>query len=106
MILIGNGRVITNDDDNSFIEDGCVAIDGNIIKDVGETSKIKYKYKNKNYEFIDAKGKVIMPGMINTHHHIYSAFARGLNLNNPRAESFTDILKNVWWKIDKNHWKT
>ena len=101
MILIGNGRVITNDDDNSFIEDGCVAIDGNIIKDVGETSKIKYKYKNKNYEFIDAKGKVIMPGMINTHHHIYSAFARGLNLNNPRAESFTDILKNVWWKIDK-----
>lgn len=101
MILIGNGRLITNDDYKSFIENGCVAIEGNTIKDLGETSVIKSKYENDNYEFIDAKGKVIMPGMINTHHHIYSAFARGLNLNNPRAESFTDILKNVWWKIDK-----
>ena len=101
MILIGNGRVITNDNNNTFIENGCIAIEGNMIKEVGETSKIKYKYANKYDEFIDAKGKLIMPGMINTHHHIYSAFARGLDLKNPPAETFTDILKNVWWRIDK-----
>ena len=101
MILIGNGRVITNDNNNTFIEDGCIAIEENLIKEVGETSKIKYKYAGKYDEFIDAKGKIIMPGMINTHHHIYSAFARGLDLKNPRSETFTDILKNVWWKIDK-----
>ena len=101
MILIGNGRVITNDNNNTFIENGCIAIEGNMIKEVGETSKIKYKYANKYDEFIDAKEKLIMPGMINTHHHIYSAFARGLDLKNPPAETFTDILKNVWWRIDK-----
>ena len=101
MILIGNGRVITNDNNNTFIENGCIAIEGNMIKEVGETSKIKYKYDNKYDEFIDAKEKLIMPGMINTHHHIYSAFARGLDLKNPPAETFTDILKNVWWRIDK-----
>ena len=43
MILIGNGRVITNDNNNTFIENGCIAIEGNMIKEVGETSKIKYK---------------------------------------------------------------
>ena len=96
MILIGNGRVITNDDSNTFIENGCIAIEDNIIKEVGETSEIKCKYANKYDEFIDAKGKLIMPGMINTHHHIYSAFARGLDLKNPPAETFIDILKNVW----------
>ena len=101
MILIGNGRVITNDNNNTFIENGCIAIEGNMIKEVGETSKIKYKYANKYDEFIDAKEKLIMPGMVNTHHHIYSAFARGLDLKNPPAETFTDILKNVWWRIDK-----
>lgn len=101
MILIGNGRVITNDSNNRFIDNGCIAIEGNIIKDIGETSLIKLKYEDKYDEFIEAKGKLIMPGLINTHHHIYSAFARGLNLKNPPAETFTDILKNVWWRIDK-----
>lgn len=99
MILVCNGRVITHDENNPFIENGAVLIDGNIIKEIGKSDELKNKYGEA--EIIDADGKVIMPGLINTHHHIYSAFARGLNLNNPPAKSFLDILKNVWWKIDK-----
>lgn len=99
MILVCNGRVITHDENNPFIENGAVLIDGNIIKEIGTTKELRVKYGQA--EIIDVSGKVIMPGLINTHHHIYSAFARGLNLNNPPAKSFTDILKNVWWKIDK-----
>ena len=72
-MLIGNGRLITHDKKNSYLEDGCIYIDGNIIKEVGKTKDLKDKYSNE--EFIDAKGNVIMPGIINTHHHIYSAFA-------------------------------
>ncbi|WP_315078465.1 putative aminohydrolase SsnA [uncultured Clostridium sp.] len=99
MLLIGNGRVITQDIKNPYIEDGCIAVKNNIILEVGNTNELKTKYKD--YEFIDAEEKVIMPGLINTHHHIYSAFARGLTLNNPPAKSLVDILENVWWKIDK-----
>ena len=99
MFLVGNGIVITNNMNNEFISNGCVVIDGNIIKEVGETDNIKNKYKD--MEFIDVNGKIIMPGIINMHHHIYSAFARGLNINRVRNETFTDILKNIWWKIDK-----
>lgn len=99
MLLIGNGRVITHNNKKTYLENGCVAIKDNIILEVGDTDELKAKYKN--YEFIDTEGKIIMPGLINTHHHIYSAFARGLILNNPPARNFTDILKNVWWKIDK-----
>ena len=79
MILVCNGRVITHDENNPFIENGAVLIDENIIKDIGKTDELKNKYREA--EIIDADGKVIMPGLINTHHHIYSAFARGLNLN-------------------------
>lgn len=99
MILVCNGRVVTHDENNPFIENGAVLIDGNIIKEVGTTAELKNKYREA--EVIDANQKVIMPGLINTHHHIYSAFARGLALNNPPANAFSDILKNVWWKIDK-----
>lgn len=99
MILVFNGKVITNDKTNLFIDNGAVLIDGSIIKEIGKSDELIAKYTG--IEKINAKGKIIMPGMINTHHHIYSAFARGLNLKNPPAKSFSDILKNVWWKIDK-----
>ncbi|SCJ46562.1 putative chlorohydrolase/aminohydrolase [uncultured Clostridium sp.] len=99
MILVCNGRVITHDENNAFIENGAVLIEGNTIKEIGNTDELKNKYREA--EIIDVDRKIIMPGLINTHHHIYSAFARGLNLNNPPAKSFSDILKNVWWRIDK-----
>ena len=99
MILIGNGKLLTRDANNTFIEDGCVCIDANIIVDLGTTEQMKKKYQGA--EFVDAKNGLIMPGMINTHHHIYSAFARGLSINNYDPKSFGDILSGMWWKIDR-----
>ena len=99
MILIGNGRLLTRDDKNTFIEDGCVCIDDNIIIDLGSTQQMKNKYQGA--EFVDAKNGLIMPGMINTHHHIYSAFARGLSINGYNPKGFKDILEGMWWKIDR-----
>ncbi len=99
MILIGNGRLVTRDGDNTFIEDGCVCIDGNVIVDLGTTVQMKEKYTAA--EFVDAKKGLIMPGMINTHHHIYSAFARGISINGHNPKNFQDILSGMWWKIDR-----
>jgi len=98
-LIIGNGRVITRDEKNPYIENGAVVIKDNTIIAVGEYSLLKEKYKEE--EFIDAKGKVIMPGIINTHMHIYSAFARGMAGKGPAPKNFTDILENLWWRLDK-----
>ena len=62
MLLIGNGRLITRDAQNHF-ENGCVAIDGQVVKQVGTTEELKQAYPEAT--FIDAKGGVIMPGFIN-----------------------------------------
>ena len=99
MILVGNGIVITQDSENPIIYNGAIVIENNIIKEVGDYNHLKNKYKN--YNFIDAKGKVIMPGLINTHHHIYSAFARGMNNRELPPVDFNDILDKLWWKMDK-----
>jgi putative selenium metabolism protein SsnA len=98
MLLIGNGRLVTRDQ-GKYIENGAVAIDGNLIVEVGETAELRQKYTQAKW--IDANGGVIMPGMINTHNHIYSAFARGLSINNYNPHDFNDILEGMWWKIDR-----
>ena len=99
MILIGNGMVITQDLEKPFISNGAVVLKDNLILEVGDFNDLKNKYRE--CEFIDAKGKVIMPGLINTHHHIYSAFARGMDNKEKAAENFNEILERLWWKLDK-----
>lgn len=98
MLLIGNGRLLTRDQGN-YIENGAVAIEGNLILEVGETAKLKQKYPQA--EWINADGGVIMPGLVNTHNHIYSAFARGLSIKGYNPHDFNDILEGMWWKIDR-----
>ncbi|MEF9973001.1 MAG: putative aminohydrolase SsnA [Clostridia bacterium] len=99
MRLMGNGRLVTRDDAMPYLENGCVAMSGDRIVEVGETALLQAKYPDA--DFLDAKGGVIMPGMINAHHHIYSAFARGLAIKDNRTRNFLEILDNLWWTIDR-----
>ncbi len=100
MLLIGNGRVVTRDDDKPYIEDGAVAVDGEVIVEVGELSQLKEKYPDA--EFVDAKGGVVMPGLINCHTHIYSGLARGLAIKDCNPHNFLENLEQQWWNIDRH----
>jgi len=100
MLLIGNGRLVTRGASCQFFENGAVVTDGSLILAIGETDKLRKEYASA--EFIDARGGVIMPGLINAHNHIYSAFARGLSINGYAAKSFPEILDGLWWTIDRN----
>ncbi|MCQ4671242.1 putative aminohydrolase SsnA [Lactonifactor longoviformis] len=100
MLVIGNGRMITRDAEKPFIENGAVAMDGNTIVMTGTTEAVKGAYPQT--EYIDAKGKIIMPAFINVHEHIYSAFARGLSINGYNPDGFLDILDGMWWTIDRH----
>ena len=100
MLVIGNGRMITQDASNSFLENGAVAMDGNTIVMVGVTEEVKKVYPDA--EFVDAKGGVIMPAFINAHEHIYSSFARGLSINGYNPQGFLDILDGLWWTVDRH----
>jgi len=99
MLLIGNGKIITRDNTRAIIDNGCIAVEGNKIIEIGTTQNLKGKYTEAR--LIDAKGKLIMPGFINTHMHYYSTFARGMANDSPTAKSFLDILTGLWWRLDK-----
>jgi len=100
MLLIGNGRLLTRGDKNQLIENGCVAVDGRLIIEIGITTELRKKYTDADY--IDAHNGVIMPGLINAHNHIYSAFARGLSIKGYAPKSFLEILDGLWWTIDRH----
>ena len=100
MLVIGNCKLFTRNDEMPFVENGAVAIEGTKIAAVGETEAIKKQYGDA--EFIDAKGGVIMPAFINTHEHIYSAMARGLSIKGYNPKGFLDILDGQWWTIDRH----
>jgi putative selenium metabolism protein SsnA len=99
MFLIGNGNIVTRDISRPFIEGGAVALGGNLIREVGETASLRAKYPDA--EFIDAKGRLVMPGFINTHMHYYSTFARGIALGGKSATTFGEVLSGLWWRLDK-----
>jgi putative selenium metabolism protein SsnA len=99
LLLIGNGQVLTRDGTQPYLSDGCVAIRDNVIIGVGPTGEIRSKYPGSH--FMDAAGKVVMPGLINAHTHLYSTFARGMTLKGSPPKDFQQILERLWWRLDK-----
>ncbi len=95
-LLITNGLLATLDDANRFVENGCVHIDGDQIVAVGDLDPGTISADRT----IDAGGKLVMPGLINAHHHLYSTFARGFTPPGPPARNFEQNLRNLWWKLD------
>ena len=100
MLLVGNGKLITRDPALPYLEDGAVALDGEVVKEVGALADLKAKYPDA--EFVDAKGGVIMPGLINVHTHIYSGLARGLAIEGNNPTNFLEVLEGMWWNIDRH----
>ena len=59
-----------------IIRQGAIAIEDKTIIEIGKTHELKRKY-GRGYEKIDAKGKVVTPGLINTHQHAAMSLLRG-----------------------------
>jgi len=50
---------------------------------------------------IECAGKYVTKSFGNAHHHIYSALARGMPPPQSQPENFYEILKYIWWNLDK-----
>jgi 5-methylthioadenosine/S-adenosylhomocysteine deaminase len=75
-LLLTNAVVLTMDASLNQYDPGAVAINDDSIVDVGPEKDMKQKYSSENC--FDCGGKVVMPGLINTHTHIPMTLLRGL----------------------------
>jgi 5-methylthioadenosine/S-adenosylhomocysteine deaminase len=74
--IISGGRILLLDDNDSIINEGSIAIDGDSIAAVGESRDIESKYTGRRK--IDASGCLVMPGLINCHTHAAMTCFRGI----------------------------
>lgn len=75
-ILIKNGYILTQDKERTIIEDGAVAIQGDRILEVGKASELEKRHKV--LKVINARNKLVMPGLIDSHSHLECYLSRGL----------------------------
>jgi 5-methylthioadenosine/S-adenosylhomocysteine deaminase len=75
-LLIVGGTVVTMDASHRLIDDGAVAIGGDSILAVGTRSELSAQYAAQ--KTLDARGALILPGLINGHAHAAMSLFRGL----------------------------
>jgi len=86
---------------DQLIDRGSILIDGERIQEVFTRAQSANLELPPNLERIDGTGKLAIPGLINAHTHLYSSLARGMILPNYAPHSFTQILQQLWWRLDK-----
>ncbi len=74
--LLTHATVITMNPDRDILEDAAIYIQDDRIQDIGATTTLLPKYPD--CEQMDCRDRVIMPGMVNTHTHLFQTLLKGL----------------------------
>lgn len=89
-----NGKIY---DYVTYIQNGFVIFNEKIC----EVGDMKDFNKRNNYDqIIDVKGKLVLPGMVNAHSHLYGAYLRGIPLRTFNPMSFKEHLQQLFWTLD------
>ncbi|HYE13784.1 MAG TPA: amidohydrolase family protein, partial [Pyrinomonadaceae bacterium] len=75
-LLVVGGTVVTMDGERRVIEDGAVAVRAGRIVAVGRRAEVERRHAGA--EVIDARGRAVIPGLINGHTHVPMSLFRGL----------------------------
>jgi putative selenium metabolism protein SsnA len=73
-----------------------IAVDGGVIADVGKSLAAKYPSAAREHH-----GNMATPGLVCSHHHLYSALARGMMVAIQPSKDFAQQLKHLWWRLDR-----
>jgi len=74
-LLVRNAeRLLTMGDESGPIADGGLFVRDNVIEAVGPSDELPQEAD----QVIDASGMIVLPGLINTHHHLYQTLTRAL----------------------------
>ncbi len=83
-LLIAGGTVVTMDEKGTLLENGAIAVSGDKILSIGPTAGMQSRFHAKRT--IAAKGRLILPGLINTHNHAAMTLLRGIADDLPLME--------------------
>ena len=90
-LLISGGTVVTMDSAFRVVESGAVAVRGERIVAVDTAASLQARYTPA--KTIDAAGRIVMPGLVNTHTHVPMTLLRGVADD---VELMVWLTKYIW----------
>ena len=94
-LLIRNaGMLVTMDAQRREIKGGSVFIRDNVIEAAGPAAELPSTAD----EVIDASGQIVIPGLINTHHHMYQSLTRA-TAQDSELFNWLQTLYPIWAKL-------
>ena len=97
--LIENAAVISDPLGNEMLTGKSVAIDGAQIAAIDSVDSLRERYPQATR--IDARGHLMLPGLIDGHTHLYAALTAGMPSSGEAPRNFPQVLRKVWWRWDK-----
>ncbi len=95
-LLIKNAYIVTMDDHQREIPDGGLFIRRGLIQEVGPMSELPSTAD----EVLDLKGHIVLPGLVNTHHHFYQTLTRAVpGAQDANLFNWLKVLYPIWARI-------
>lgn len=98
-VIFTNATIVTLGAQPRVIPGGACLVENGLIQGVGPAADLLADASPEAIR-MDCGGRVLMPGQINSHDHLYSAFARGISLKDEAPQNFEQILQRLWWRLD------
>jgi len=96
LLLKNASMLVTMDDERRTITDGAIFAGDSVIEMVGATPDLPAEADR----VIDATGMVVLPGLINTHHHLYQTLTRALPaVENANLFDWLTYLYPIWAEL-------
>lgn len=97
--MVKGGTAVTMDEKRRVIHDSAVTVEDGKIIAVGPADRVSGGFAAD--DVIDAKGCIVMPGLICSHTHLYGIALRGSALGVRPPSDFLQILQRIWWPVDE-----
>ncbi len=99
MVLLSNAHVFTFDDNNTEYKCGAIVVQNEKIVAVGPNEEILAKFPDEEVQ--DVHGDIVMPSLVCAHTHFYGMYSRGMATVGEPAANFVEVLKRLWYRLDK-----
>lgn len=97
-LVFKNGQIYTVNERQPRAE--AIAVKGSRIIFVGSNAGVR-RYEGKSTRVFDLKGKTVVPGMTDSHYHLYGVGQREMTLNLEGTTSLADFLSKVKARVEQ-----
>lgn len=96
LLLRHASLLVTMDDADTRWPDGGLYVEANVIRQVGPTASLPAHAD----VILDASNQVVLPGLVNTHHHFYQTLTRNLpGAQNANLFSWLRLHYPIWARL-------